>query len=67
MVRDYYEISVLNEMKNKIRFGDTSVLVSKSFKDFEEYLISNEDWEHERSETKLTADLSVEEYLSAKE
>lgn len=54
-------------MKNKIRSGDISVLGSKSFKDFEEYLVSNEDWEHERSETKLTADLSAEEYLRAKE
>jgi len=41
--RHYYEISVLNEMKNKIRSGDISVLRSKSFKDFEEYLVSNED------------------------
>lgn len=65
--RHYYEISVLNEMKNKIRSGDISVLGSKSFKDFEEYLVSNADWAQERSQTKLTTNLSVEEYLRAKE
>jgi TnpA family transposase len=64
--RHYYEIAVLNELKNKVRSGDISVAGSKSFKSFEDYLVSEKDWELERNQTKLTVQETFKEYISAK-
>lgn len=56
----------MNELKNKVRSGDISVAGSKSFKSFEDYLVSEKDWELERNQTKLTAQETFKEYISAK-
>ena len=64
--RHYYEMAVLNELKNKVRSGDISVTGSKSFKNFEDYLVSKNDWEKEKHHTKLTVEKSFEEYIQAR-
>lgn len=61
--RHYYEIAVLNELKNKVRSGDISVVGSKDFKSFEAYLVSENDWELERNQTRLAAQNNFKEYI----
>ncbi|EKD94462.1 MAG: transposase [uncultured bacterium] len=62
--RHYYEIAVLNELKNKVRSGDISVVGSKDFKSFEAYLVSENDWELERNQTRLAAQNNFKEYIA---
>lgn len=62
--RHYYEIAVLNELRNHIRSGDVSVIGSRLHKDFEEYLISKEEWASiPLYETRLAVQSTAEEYL----
>lgn len=62
--RHYYEMAALTELKNHIRSGDISVVGSRLHKDFEEYLVSKEDWKTTRlTETKLAVRSSADEYL----
>jgi TnpA family transposase len=64
--RHFYELAVLNELKNNIRSGDIAVNGSKNFKNFDTYLVSKENWNHERYSTKLFANSSFDEYISSK-
>jgi len=62
--RHYYEMAALTELRNCIRSGDVSIAGSRQHKDFDEYLISQEEWAVSRNQgTRLAAPLSVEEYL----
>jgi TnpA family transposase len=66
--RHYYEMAALTELRNGIRSGDISVLGSRQHKDFNDYLVSKEEWNLAKKEgTRLAADLSVEEYLNERE
>jgi TnpA family transposase len=50
--RRYYELCVLSELRNGLRSGDIYVQHSRQFKDFDEYLLSNEKYHLlEHSET----------------
>jgi TnpA family transposase len=61
--RRYYEIAVINELKNSIRSGDISVAGSKKHKDFNEYLFSKREWsELCKSEIELAVSLSFDEF-----
>ncbi|MDQ0495290.1 TnpA family transposase [Paenibacillus brasilensis] len=63
--RQYYEMAALTELKNHIRSGDIWVVGSRLHKDFEEYLISKEDWlQAKAAGTRLAVSPSSEEYLS---
>jgi len=61
--RHYLEIAALNELKNRLRSGDIFVADSKNYRDFENYLFSKEEWEKQKENTKIHADLDVEKYL----
>lgn len=61
--RHYYEMAALTELKNRIRSGDISVKGSRNHKDFEEYLVSKEEWDRFKSNTKLAVSIDVNEYL----
>jgi TnpA family transposase len=62
--RHYYEIATLAELKNRIRSGDISVEGSKNFKNFDEYLISHNEWNiAKKNGTKLAVNLDIREYL----
>lgn len=62
--RRYYEMAALTELKNQIRSGDVSVVGSRLHKDFEDYLVSKEDWPTiHLTETRLAVRSSAEEYL----
>jgi TnpA family transposase len=63
--RHYYEMAVLTELRNYIRSGDVSIIGSRQYKDFDEYLISKENWAQINSEDmKLTVSISVADYLA---
>jgi len=62
--RHYYEMAILTELRNYIRSGDVSIVGSRQHKDFDEYLISKEDWgKIAPSQTNLAVNGSVSEYL----
>jgi len=62
--RHYYEMAALTELRNRIRSGDVSVVGSRNYKDFDDYLISKNEWEATKfSESKLAVSLSDEEYV----
>lgn len=62
--RHYYEMAALTELRNCVRSGDISIAGSRQHKDFDEYLISQEEWAISRNQgTRLAVPLSVEEYL----
>ena len=42
--RHYYEMAVLTELRNYVRSGDVSIIGSRQYKDFDEYLVPKEDW-----------------------
>lgn len=65
--RHYFELAVLNELRNKIRSGDIYISGSKNHKNFEEYLVSKEKWHTEKQSTRLTSSLSVEDYFNSVE
>ncbi|WP_134704957.1 Tn3 family transposase [Ammoniphilus sp. YIM 78166] len=62
--RHYYEMAVLTELRNHVRSGDVSIIGSRQHKDFEEYLVSQEEWNQEKSnKTRLAVSLSAENYI----
>lgn len=62
--RHYYEMAVLTELRNYVRSGDISIIGSRQHKDFEEYLVSKEDWNGiAPNATKLAVSLKAKDYL----
>lgn len=62
--RHYYEMAALSELKNKIRSGDISVEGSRNHKDFEEYLVSKDDWECVKgNDSGIPVSLDMSDYL----
>lgn len=43
--RRFYELCVMSELKNALRSGDVSVVGSRQFKDFEDYLIPRSEFD----------------------
>lgn len=63
--RHYYEMAVLTELRNYVRSGDVSIVGSRQHKDFDEYLVSKENWVHVKpSTTKLAVGMSSSDYLA---
>ena len=46
--RHYYEIAAYTELKNRIRSGDIAVKGSRNYKNFDEYLLSKNDWDDKK-------------------
>lgn len=62
--RHYYEMAAYTELKNRIRSGDVAVKGSRNYKNFDEYLVSKNDWDSKKeSSSKLAVNLSFEEYF----
>ncbi|MCB2295920.1 Tn3 family transposase [Clostridium algoriphilum] len=62
--RRYYEMAILTELKSNIRSGNISVVGSRRHKDFDEYLVSKEEWALiKQNGTKLTVSNNYEEYI----
>gem|GEM_PF-1331819 len=62
--RRYYEMAILTELKNNIRSGNISVVGSRRHKDFDEYLVSKEEWALiKQNGTKLAISNNYEDYI----
>ncbi|MCT6902637.1 MAG: hypothetical protein M3Z48_05325, partial [Lactobacillus sp.] len=61
--RQYYEMSVLTELRNLVRSGNVSIKGSRQHQDFDNYLVTKETWEQNKQLNELTAPPSVDEYL----
>lgn len=62
--RHYYEMAALTELRNYVRSGDVSIVGSRQHKDFDEYLVSKNEWKSTQSTgTRLAVSLNVEDYL----
>ncbi len=61
--RHYYEMAVLTELREHVRAGDVSIAGSRQYKDFEEYLFSEDMWNQSKDNTRLSVSLSFEDYI----
>ncbi|PMC34622.1 DDE transposase [Bacillus sp. UMB0899] len=62
--RHYYEMAVLTELREHVRAGDVSIIGSRQYRDFEEYLFSEDTWNQTRDNTRLSVSLSFEDYIT---
>jgi len=62
--RHYYEMAVLTELREHVRAGDVSIVGSKQYRDFEEYLFSEDTWNQTKEHTRLSVSLSFEDYIT---
>ena len=61
--RHYYEMAVLTELRDRVKAGDISISGSKQYKDFEDYLLSKNEWIRSKENNKLSVSLSFDEYI----
>jgi len=63
--RRFYELAAMSELKNALRSGDVSVIRSRQFKDFDEYLMSRAtfDDQHRGHRLGLVVETSAATYL----
>jgi TnpA family transposase len=66
--RKFYELAAMSELKNALRSGDVSVIDSRQFKDFDEYLLprATYDEQHRESRLGLAVETSAASYLDAR-
>jgi len=62
--RHYYEMSVLTELREHVRSGDISITGSRQYRDFKEYIISEEEWEKTKTDINLSVNLSFDYYIN---
>ncbi|MDN8593152.1 Tn3 family transposase [Paenibacillus sp. 11B] len=63
--RHYYEMAVITELRNYVRSGDVSIVGSRQHKDFDEYLVSKDEWSRiQPDETKLVVSMTASDYLA---
>ena len=51
--RRFYELAVMTELKNALRAGDISVVGSRQFKDFDDYLMPQAEFDRQHIEDRL--------------
>ena len=51
--RRFYELAVMTELKNALRAGDISVVGSRQFKDFDDYLMPKAEFDRQHTEDRL--------------
>jgi TnpA family transposase len=62
--RHYYEMAVLTELREHVRAGDVSIVGSRQYRDFEEYLFSEDTWNQSKGNSRLSVSLSFEDYIT---
>lgn len=66
--RHYYELAALTELRNGIRAGDISVFGSRLHKDFDEYIVSKDEWSAARTKgTRLAVGLTYKDYIEERQ
>ncbi|MFB6732452.1 Tn3 family transposase, partial [Bacillus mobilis] len=62
--RHFYELAAFTELRNYVRSGDISIVGSRQHKDFDEYLVSQQEWTESKDiGTRLAVPVQVEEYI----
>lgn len=62
--RHFYELAAFTELRNYVRSGDISIVGSRQHKDFDEYLVSQQEWTESKDiGTRLAVPIRVEEYI----
>ena len=61
--RHYYEMAVLEELREHVKSGDISITGSKQYMDFEEYILSKDAWEKRKINIDLAVDVSYEVFM----
>jgi hypothetical protein len=63
--RRFYELCVMTELKNALRSGDVSVVGSRQFRDFEDYLIPQQEFDRRLKQSRLhvSVPISSTDYL----
>ncbi|MES5865971.1 Tn3 family transposase [Bacillus cereus group sp. RP32] len=62
--RHFYELAAFTELRNYVRSGDISIVGSRQHKDFDEYLIPQQEWTKSKNiGTRLAVPIQVEEYI----
>jgi hypothetical protein len=51
--RRFYELAIMTELKNALRAGDISVVGSRQFKDFDDYLMPKAEFDRQYAEDRL--------------
>jgi hypothetical protein len=51
--RRFYELAVMTELKNALRTGDISVVGSRQFKDFDDYLMPKAEFDRQYAEDRF--------------
>ena len=54
---------VLNELRDHVKAGDMSISGSKQYKDFEDYLLTKDEWISLKENNKLSVSLSFDKYI----
>jgi len=62
--RHYYEMAILEELREHVKSGDISITGSKQYMDFEEYILSKEEWKIRKINIDLAVDISYESYIN---
>lgn len=62
--RHYYEMAVLTELREHVKAGDISISGSKQYRDFEDYLLPQNEWNDAKENTRLSVSLSFNDYIS---
>ena len=53
--RNYYEMAVFTELKNRVRSGDIAVEGSRNYRNFDEYLLPANEWKVEAAKLAVSA------------
>ncbi|PFW76283.1 DDE transposase [Bacillus sp. AFS075960] len=62
--RHFYELAAFTELRNYVRSGDISIVGSRQHKDFDEYLVSSQDWNDSKEMgTRLAVSPNADEYI----
>ncbi|TKI92314.1 Tn3 family transposase, partial [Bacillus cereus] len=63
--RHFYELAAFTELRNYVRSGDISIVGSRQHKDFDEYLISINEWNHSKENgIRLAVSTHADEYVA---
>jgi hypothetical protein len=67
--RHYYEMCVLSELRDCLRSGDISVVGSRQYQDFEDYLLPQDQWQilHENNEIPVAITTDFTTYIEQRQ
>lgn len=61
--RHYYEMATLAELRNKVRSGNVAVEGSHNYRNFDKYIVPEDEWKIKQGCSKLAVSSSFDEYI----